>query len=352
MQRLVNIIAVAQGSGAFINRVFPHGQVIGGVALHIGQAQVGKVLRLCGGVNRFRRVAVGQKLSVGQPLVSIIVPVYNAADHIARCIESIRRQTYRNLEIILLNDGSKDVSYAVCQSYAGIDRRIVVIDKNNSGVSATRNLGMQEAHGKYFQFVDADDFIQPYATELLVQKAEASHADMVIAHYNRIEPPVSLPKTMRDTVVERVLDPILDPQHRVQTFGFLMEGPLNKDAFACGLMQEPASFYYGVMWNKLYRADIVREHPDVRCNEELDYSEDLYFNLSFIRYAQQFYALSTPIYNYVQNPDSAVHHLNPFDVLTTRFELTTYYKDLFKHIGLYEENKYRLNKFFFGVAES
>ena len=73
-----------------------------------------------------------------QPLVSIIVPVYNAADHIARCIESIRRQTYRNLEIILLNDGSKDVSYAVCQSYAGIDRRIVVIDKNNSGVSATR----------------------------------------------------------------------------------------------------------------------------------------------------------------------------------------------------------------------
>ena len=86
-----------------------------------------------------------------QPLVSIIVPVYNAADHIARCIESIRRQTYRNLEIILLNDGSKDVSYAVCQSYAGIDRRIVVIDKNNSGVSATRNLGMQEAHGKYFQ---------------------------------------------------------------------------------------------------------------------------------------------------------------------------------------------------------
>ena len=139
-----------------------------------------------------------------QPLVSIIVPVYNAADHIARCIESIRRQTYRNLEIILLNDGSKDVSYAVCQSYAGIDRRIVVIDKNNSGVSATRNLGMQEAHGKYFQFVDADDFIQPYATELLVQKAEASHADMVIAHYNRIEPPVSLPKTMRDTVVEPV----------------------------------------------------------------------------------------------------------------------------------------------------
>ena len=191
-------------------------------------------------------------------------------------------------------------------------------------------------------FVDADDTIQPYATEMLVARAEESGADLVIAHYNRISPPK--PRAEGSQRPERPT--------RVQTFGFLMEGPLNKDAFACGLMQEPASFYYGVMWNKLYRADIVREHPDVRCNEELDYSEDLYFNLSFIRYAQQFYALSTPIYNYVQNPDSAVHHLNPFDVLTTRFELTTYYKDLFKHIGLYEENKYRLNKFFFGVAES
>ena len=286
-----------------------------------------------------------------QPLVSIIVPVYNAADHIARCIESIRRQTYRNLEIILLNDGSKDVSYAVCQSYAGIDRRIVVIDKNNSGVSATRNLGMQEAHGKYFQFVDADDFIQPYATELLVQKAEASHADMVIAHYNRIEPPVSLPKTIRDTVVERVLDPILDPQHRVQTFGFLMEGPLNKDAFACGLMQEPASFYYGVMWNKLYRADIVRQH-DLQCSEELGWSEDFLFNLSFIEYAQRFYSLAEPVYNYVQNPQSICHtQIKPISMVKTKLELFNYYRELYQQLGLYEDNKLQIYKYLVAGAE-
>ena len=106
-----------------------------------------------------------------QPLVSIIVPIYNAQDHIARCVESIRRQTYKNLEIILLNDGSKDVSLQVCKMYAGVDKRIVLIDKTNSGVAATRNLGLREAHGKYLQFVDADDTLQPYATELLVQKA-------------------------------------------------------------------------------------------------------------------------------------------------------------------------------------
>lgn len=80
-----------------------------------------------------------------QPLVSIIVPIYNAQDHIARCVESIRRQTYKNIEILLLNDGSQDVSLQVCEMYARVDDRIVLIDKANSGVAATRNLGLRQA---------------------------------------------------------------------------------------------------------------------------------------------------------------------------------------------------------------
>ena len=111
-----------------------------------------------------------------QPLVSIIVPIYNAQNHIARCVESIRRQTYKNLEILLLNDGSRDVSLDVCKMYANVDDRIVLIDKANSGVAATRNMGLREAKGKYLQFVDADDTIQPYATEMLVTRAEESGA--------------------------------------------------------------------------------------------------------------------------------------------------------------------------------
>ena len=286
-----------------------------------------------------------------QPLVSVIVPIYNAKNHIARCIESIRRQTYRNLQILLLNDGSQDVSLEVCRMFAQVDGRITLIDKENSGVSATRNLGMRAARGAYLQFVDADDTLQPYATELLVQRARDSGADMVIAHYNRVEPPREHERARAPRRVEDA-DPGFDPRTRVQTFGFLMEGPLTKAEFAYGLMQEPASFYYGVMWNKLYRAEIVRAHPDVVCSEELDYSEDFYFNLSFIRYAERFYALSTPIYNYVQNPQSLVHNLNPMKVLTTRWELSAYYKDLYRQLGLYEENRIRLNKYFFGVAET
>ena len=124
-----------------------------------------------------------------QPLVSIIVPIYNAQDHIARCVESIRRQTYKNIEILLLNDGSKDVSLQVCAMYARVDDRIVLIDKANSGVAATRNLGLRQARGKYLQFVDADDTIQPYATEMLVARAEERGADLVSAPYNRLTPP-------------------------------------------------------------------------------------------------------------------------------------------------------------------
>ena len=123
-----------------------------------------------------------------KPLVSVIVPIYNAQNNIVRCVESIRRQTYENLEILLLNDGSKDVSYPVCEMLSKADARIVLIDKENSGVSATRNLGMRMARGKYLQFVDADDTLEPFATELLVQRAEDNNADLVIAAYNRIVP--------------------------------------------------------------------------------------------------------------------------------------------------------------------
>ena len=91
------------------------------------------------------------------------------------------------------------------------------------------------------------------------------------------------------------------------------------------------------MWNKLYRADIVRAHDDIICAEDMDWSEDLYFNLSYIRYAEKFYALSTPIYNYFNTPGSAVHTaLNPVNIVATRATLFAYYKELYEHLGLYE----------------
>ena len=278
-----------------------------------------------------------------QPLVSVIVPVYNASSHVARCLESIRKQTYKNLEIIVVNDGSQDASLPVCQMFARVDERIVLIDQANSGVSATRNLAIGMAKGKYLQFVDSDDYLDPNATQLMVDKAEGNQADMVIAHYFR---------------VERVLVPPAkegaEPQERevIDRYGFLSEGFYSKVDFAKNLMQEPASFYYGVMWNKLYLRDIVHIHA-IRCSEELTWSEDLLFNLEYIRYAARFYALETPIYYYVQNPQSiTATKLNLRNTITTKASLFAYYKELYEDMGLYEQNKLQIFKYLVSTAEA
>lgn len=291
-----------------------------------------------------------------QPLVSVIVPIYNAQNHIARCIESIRKQSYQNLEIILLNDGSSDVSLPVCRMYADVDNRIVLVDKQNSGVSATRNLGLRLAKGDYLQFADSDDTLEPDATRLMVEKALEYDADMVIAYYNRVEPPSERAEKLLDKLAARKGDPGLVPgtaalPDMVTAYGFLPEGFLDKCAFAKGLMKKPGTFYYGVMWNKLYRAEIVRRHA-LQCSEEITWSEDLLFNLSFIRYAERFYSLAVPVYNYVQNPQSICHtQLHPVSVVKTRLELFNYYRELYQQLGLYEENRLQIYKYLVATAE-
>lgn len=277
-----------------------------------------------------------------QPLVSVIIPVYNAKNHIVRCLESVRRQTYQNLEIILINDGSRDVSLEVCQMYARVDGRILLVDKANSGVSATRNLGLELASGRYLQFVDSDDYLAPSATALLVQKAEENAADMVIAHYYRVEYPYG----------GRAGEPEDAPAPVVTPLGFLPEGFLDKRGFAENLMAEPASFYYGVMWNKLYRREIVAQHA-IRCSEELTWSEDFLFNLEFIRYAERFYSLASPIYYYVQNPASiCATRINLHNLVTTKAALFSYYKELYEEMGLYEKNKLQIYKYLVASAEA
>ena len=122
-----------------------------------------------------------------QPLVSIIVPVYNAEQSLPRCLDSICAQTYQNLEIILVDDGSTDDSLTVCRQFAYRDDRIRVLSQTNSGVSAARNNAMETATGKYIQFVDSDDWIDENMTFLLVQRAEREQADFIISHYCRVD---------------------------------------------------------------------------------------------------------------------------------------------------------------------
>ena len=263
------------------------------------------------------------------PLVTSIVPIYNAAIDLVPCLESIRHQKYDNLEILLVNDGSSDSSLEICRMYARLDPRIVIIDKENSGVSGTRNVAIERATGKYLQFVDADDALDLHATRLMVETIEESQSDLLISHY------CSVARSERTTV-----------------YGFLPpDAVMDKGQFARYLMEEPASFYYGVMWNKLYKREIIMAH-DIRCNEDFTWSEDMLFNLEYIRYAERFCSLRTPVYYYTrQKKHSLSTKVTPARVLTTKAELFKYYKQLYIDLGLYEAYKLQIYSYLVAAAK-
>lgn len=113
-----------------------------------------------------------------EPLISIIVPVYNAEKYLDECVRSILSQTYKNIELILVNDGSTDNSLNICLNYKSIDNRVVVFDKINSGVSETRNFGLDNAHGEYIGFVDSDDFVDIDMYKTLVNIILSEKSDL------------------------------------------------------------------------------------------------------------------------------------------------------------------------------
>ena len=287
------------------------------------------------------------------PLVSIILPVYNAQSHLNRCLGSICAQQYEDLEIIVINDGSKDQSLPVCGEFRKKDSRILLVDKANSGVSDTRNLGLKLASGKYVQFVDSDDYIAPDYTARLVEAAERSGADLVISPYTMVipagasKPEQVLEKIQDDLGVMHVARP---PETR--EYGFLPAGIYDKDTFALRLMDKPASYFYSVLWNKLYRRDLLAAH-DIRFTSEMRWAEDLVFNMQYIQYAEVFASIPQPGYYYVQNPQSICHtQIKPATLVQNKIQVFRYYKDLYTRLGMYEEVRPQLYKFLIDIAES
>lgn len=301
------------------------------------------------------------------PLVSIILPVYNAKLHIARCIKSILEQSFTDFELIILNDGSSDnVTLPVCRMFADVDPRIRLIDKANSGVSRTRNLGIEQAAGKYLQFVDSDDYLAPDFTAALVQAAETHRADLVISHYHMVIPRGGASNLRERSIqwAERSISALAqkyadrmreldEMEPEVRENGYLPAGVMDTRQFALHLMDKPASFYYGVMWNKLYRREIILEH-NIRCQTDISWSEDFLFNLSYIRWAGRFVSIEDAGYYYVQNPNSLVHKqvMELPEMLAAKLSLYEYYKALYEELGLYEEHKLTIAKYLVSAAEN
>ena len=120
-----------------------------------------------------------------QPLISVIIPVYNVERYLAQCLDSVINQTYSNLEIICVNDGTRDSSREILEQYAQTDKRVVVIDQENRGLSGARNTGLKHVHGKYIMFVDSDDWIELDTCEKTVKAAEKYDVDLVMWSYVR-----------------------------------------------------------------------------------------------------------------------------------------------------------------------
>ena len=131
------------------------------------------------------------------PLISVILPIYNMEPYLARCLDSILGNTYQNLEILCVDDGSKDRSLEILQRYAEKDYRIVVIAKENGGVSSARNAGLDRMTGDFVCFVDPDDFVHPQFFELLMKAQEKGNADLTVCGFDEIDDNAPSPETMQ-----------------------------------------------------------------------------------------------------------------------------------------------------------
>lgn len=149
-------------------------------------------------------------------LVSIIVPVYNVEKYLEACVDSIRRQTYSNLEIILVDDGSEDKSGDICEALAGEDTRIKVLRKKNGGASDARNKGVTCANGKYMLFCDGDDIIDLEFVEITVKKAEEHQCDLIYVDYKRVETNGEIAICSSTLPTERIINIQSNPELLIQ----------------------------------------------------------------------------------------------------------------------------------------
>lgn len=232
-------------------------------------------------------------------LISVIVPVYKVEQYLTRCLDSVREQTYHNLEIILVDDGSPDKCGLICDDYAKQDARIRVIHKQNAGLGMARNSGLEVATGKYVIFVDSDDWMELDMVETLVRAAQQHSAEMVICGH-RVVPQNGVPRerpVCKDTeryegaeqILHKILAPIIGPKWINGT----------ED------VQEMC------VWTNLYSMDLIREYNLRFVNEREYLSEDYFFNISYITKAQTIVRVPELLYCYRYNETSLSNTFRP-----------------------------------------
>lgn len=194
--------------------------------------------------------------------------MYNVQAYVETTLKDIVSQTYENIEIIVVDDGSTDGSVKLIETYAKEDSRIKLISIKNQGPSKARNVGMEVASGKYIRFVDADDRIPSTSIERMVNAyAKDEEIDLVLGNY------------------------ICVPEKNYFTGKNISEGKLTQKAFIVQFVKYMKAFYYGVVWNKLYKKEIIDQY-DIKFIEGIDWCEDFFFNIDYYSTCRAFYAIN------------------------------------------------------------
>lgn len=230
-----------------------------------------------------------------RPLVSVVVPVYNAGRYLADCLGSVSHQTCRDFEVVMVNDGSTDGSDAICARYADADPRFRLVNTPNMGVSAARNLGIAEARGRYLFFIDADDMIHERTLERLLEVAAATGADVSVCAFHYGETPLWSTRKGRVDVYS--------PERIVEA----------------GMYQK---IMVNMPWSMLIDGRVLRENPSVRFRGGIRY-EDLDFFYRLLLSAEKVAYVREKLYFYRAHAASFINSFSParFDALDVTDEM-------------------------------
>ena len=255
---------------------------------------------------------------MSEPLISVIIPAYNVEKRLDRCLQSVCDQSWPNLEIIVVDDGSPDGTGAVLDQWAARDPRITAIRQQNAGVSQARNRGLTVSKGEWIRFVDADDFLPPRSLEQLYRRVEAAGSDLVIAGYEH-----QVGKTIR----------VCNLAHRDDT--------VSCDEYLIFLKKYGHSFFCGVLWNKLFRRSLIEE-AGLRFVDGLTFGEDFCFVCDYLRKAETVSFSTDVVYRYIRHPDSMTFcqtkdtTIHPIRNVKVKYHLYQSMQELFKARGLYD----------------
>jgi glycosyltransferase involved in cell wall biosynthesis len=258
-----------------------------------------------------------------KPKVSIIVPIYNAEEYLARCFDSLLEQNLQEIEIIAINDGSKDSSLEIVKEYQSKDNRIKIINQLNRGVSSARNEGIKAAIGKYIGFVDPDDWVESDMYETMYNYAISEKADIVMCSYLREFETHS--KVKEFNLPDKVR---YEEEEIKKSFMRRLVGPINEEIANPELLDA-----WGTVWSKLYRTEMIK-HNGIRFVDlnKIGSNEDNLFNIEVFYYAKSFLFINTPYYHYWRANSKSI---------STRFkpDLLNQWNYLFNYIEMFLKAK-------------